>query len=153
PVRKIDERHGIRELFLREPEHWPPPRCPGLPGGTGWLSWDHFFRVINRGLKAAQRKGWTPWRKRAIAAARDWMLARFRKSDGLGAIFPPVIFSIIALKALGYADDSVEVAECLRQLDGLTIHEDATTARLQPCLSPVWDTGLVMRALAAAGVP
>ena len=82
------------------------------------------------------------------------MLARFQKSDGLGAIFPPVVFSTVALKALGYADDSPEVVECLRQLDRLAIDDpgDGTT-RLQPCFSPVWDTGLVMRALAVAGVP
>ena len=104
PVRRIDPEHGIHELFLREPEHWPPPRCPGLPGGTGWLSWDHFFRMINRLLKFGQRKGLMFWRKRAIEAAKNWMLARFQKSDGLGAIFPPVVFSTVALKALGYAD-------------------------------------------------
>ncbi len=56
PVRQIEPQRGIRELFLREPEHWPPLRCPGLPGGTGWLSWDHFFRVVNRLLKLGQRK-------------------------------------------------------------------------------------------------
>ena len=93
-------------------------------------------------------------RKRAIEAAKQWMLARFQKSDGLGAIFPPVVFSTVALKALGYADDSPEVVECMRQLDRLTIDDPSNgTTRLQPCFSVVWDTGLVMRALALAGVP
>ncbi len=154
PVRFIEPQRGIHELFLGEPDQWPPLRCAGLPGGTGWLSWDHFFRLINRMLKFGQRSGLMPWRKRAIEAAKDWMLARFQKSDGLGAIFPPVVFSLVALKALGYADQSPEVVECLRQLERLTIDDpgDGTT-RLQPCFSPVWDTGLVMRALAVAGVP
>ncbi len=62
PVRTVDPQHGIHELFLKEPEHWPPLRCPGLPGGTGWLSWDHFFRAINRLLKFGQRKGLMFWR-------------------------------------------------------------------------------------------
>ena len=46
-----------------------------------------------------------------------------------------------------------EIVECLDQLQRLTIDDpgDGTT-RLQPCFSPVWDTGLVMRALAVAGV-
>ena len=154
PVRAVEPSRGIRELFLREPENWPPLRCPGLPGGTGWWSWDHFFRLINRLLKFGQRRGLMFWRKRAIEAARDWILARFQKSDGLGAIFPPVVFSTVALKALGYADDSPEVVECMRQLDRLTIDDPAEgTTRLQPCFSPVWDTGLTMRALALAGVP
>jgi squalene-hopene/tetraprenyl-beta-curcumene cyclase len=154
PVRKIEPERGIHELFLRDPEHWPPLRCPGLPGGTGWLSWDHFFRVINQVLKFGQRKGWMPWRKKAVEAARQWILARFHKSDGLGAIFPPVIFSVVALKALGYDDQSPEVLECMKQLKRLSL-DDARegTTRIQPCLSPVWDTGLTMRALALAGVP
>jgi squalene-hopene/tetraprenyl-beta-curcumene cyclase len=154
PVRPIEPSRGIRELFLRDPEHWPPLRCPGLPGGTGWLSWDHFFRVINRVLKFGQRKGLMFWRKRAIAAAKSWILARFQKSDGLGAIFPPIVFSTLAFKALGYADDSPEVAECLKQLERLVIDDaEDRVARVQPCLSPVWDTGLAMRALALSGVP
>ena len=154
PVRPIEPERGIHELFLHEPEHWPPLRCPGLPGGTGWLSWDHFFRLINQVLKFGQRKGWMPWRKKAVEAARQWILARFHKSDGLGAIFPPVIFSVVALKALGYGDESPEVLECMKQLKRLSL-DDARegTTRIQPCLSPVWDTGLTMRALALSGVP
>ena len=48
-------------------------------------------------------------RQRALAAAERWMTTRFAHSDGLGAIFPPIIWSIIALKCLGYADDSAEM--------------------------------------------
>ncbi len=60
----------------------------------------------------------------------------------------------MALKALGYDDDSPEVRECMKQLRRLTL-DDARegTSRIQPCLSPVWDTGLTMRALAVADVP
>ena len=47
PVRRIEPRLGIRELFLQEPEEWPPLRCPGLSGGTGLLSWDRFFRTVD----------------------------------------------------------------------------------------------------------
>ena len=154
PVHPVEPHRGIHELFLSEPEQWPPLRCPGLPGGTGWLSWDHFFRMINRLLKFGQRRGLMFQRKRAIEAAKNWMLSRFQKSDGLGAIFPPVVFSTVALKALGYADNSPQVLECLRQLERLAINDPSDgTTRLQPCFSPVWDTGLVMRALALSGVP
>jgi squalene-hopene/tetraprenyl-beta-curcumene cyclase len=38
------------------------------------------------------------------------------------------------------------------QLHALTI-EQQHTARLQPCLSPVWDTALALRALAVSGLP
>ena len=34
------------------------------------------------------------------------MLDHFADSDGVGAIFPPIIYTIISLRCLGYADDS-----------------------------------------------
>ena len=151
PVTQIDLRLGIRELFLRDPRDWPPLRCPGLKGGTGLLSWDRFFRTIDRGWKWCQRYGVLPLRRRALAAAERWILARFEGSDGLGAIFPPMIWSVVALKCLGYEDDSPEMIYCHERLAGLVI-EDEDTARLQPCKSPVWDTAISLRALSSGGV-
>lgn len=151
PVTQVEPRLGIRELFLRSPRAWAPLRCPGLPGGTHLLSWDRFFRVVDRGWKWCQRHGVLPLRRAALNAARRWMCERFEGSEGLGAIFPPMVWSVIALRSLGYADDSPEMQYCQRHLEGLII-EDAETARLEPCKSPVWDTALAMRALAEAQV-
>lgn len=154
PVRKLAVQVGIRELFLKAPEDWAPLRCPGLPGGTGLVSWDRFFRSVDRLLKWCQGQGWLPLRSRAIRAAEEWMLARFERSDGLGAIYPPIVWSIVALKSLGYADDSPALAECFRQLEDLVLEDEAKgTTRLQPCKSPVWDTAIAIRALAAGGLP
>jgi squalene-hopene/tetraprenyl-beta-curcumene cyclase len=153
PVRQIEPRLGIRELFLREPEDWPQLRCPGLTGGTGLLSWDRLFRTTDTLLKWCQRHRLLPLRRRAIAAAEKWMLERFQGSDGLGAIYPPIIWSILALKCLGYDDDSPQLRYCHQQLADLTIDdEEAPTLRIQPCKSPVWDTAITLRALSASGV-
>ncbi len=151
PSAKLDERLGIRELFIRPPHDWPPLRCPGSKGGTGLFSWDRFFRLVDRALKFCQRHNWSLLRRRALNVAEQWMLERFSGSDGLGAIFPPIIWSIVALKCLGYADDSPEVLYCHQQLEDLCIEENGTI-RLQPCKSPVWDTALSLRAVAAAGL-
>jgi len=154
PVRRLEPRQGIRELFIREPENWPPLRCPGLKGGTGPLSWDRFFRTIDGLLKWCQRRRFLPLRKKALAAAERWMITRFDQSDGLGAIYPPIVWSIVALKCLGYPDDSPESEYCRKQLRDLQLDDLKTgTTRLQPCKSPVWDTAITIRALAAAGVP
>lgn len=153
PVRRLPPRLGIRELFLKEPENWPPLRCPGLSGGTGLFSWDRFFRGVDATAKFCQRRRWLPLRRKALAAAERWMLARFDHSDGLGAIYPPIVWSIVALKCLGYPDDSPEVRYCHEELDKLTLEDEATgTTRVQPCKSPVWDTAISVRALAASGV-
>jgi len=153
PVRRLEPRLGIRELFLSEPENWPALRCPGLSGGTGLFSWDRFFRTVDRLFKWCQRHRVLPLRRRALLAAQQWMVSRFDQSDGLGAIYPPIVWSIVALKCLGYPDDSPEMEYCHRQLQGLVLEDkEAGTARLQPCKSPVWDTAITLRALAAAGV-
>ncbi|OHB70373.1 MAG: squalene--hopene cyclase [Planctomycetes bacterium RBG_13_63_9] len=153
PVCQIDPRRGIRELFLKAPQDWPPLRCPGLQGRTGWLSWDRFFRTTDAILKWCQRHRLLPLRSRAIAKAEKWMLERFRDSDGLGAIYPPIVWCILALRCLGYDDDSPEMQQCLGQLDDLVIDDhDAETVRLQPCKSPVWDTAITLRAISASGI-
>lgn len=153
PTRKIAPQLGIRELFMREPENWPPLRCAGLPGGTGLFSWDRFFRGVDGLLKWCQRRRLLPLRKRAIRAAEAWMLKRFERSDGLGAIYPPIVWSIVALKCLGYADDSPEVQYNHTQLEDLILRDEETGAlRLQPCKSAVWDTAITLRSLASGGI-
>ena len=153
PVRHIDVKQGVRELFLKEPDEWPPLRCPNLPGGTGLFSWDRLFRTIDRCFRWAHRHRITPKRTHAIKLAKEWMLKRFEGSDGLGAIFPPIVWSLVALKCLGYADDSPEVTQCYEELDALKIKDPKTgSLRLQPCKSPVWDTAITLRSLTAAGV-
>ncbi len=153
PVRRIEPARGIRELFLQAPRHWPPLRCPGMSGSTGPLSWDRFFRIVEGMLKWGQRLRLMPWRRRAIAAAGRWMLQRFEHSDGLGAIYPPIVWSIVALKCLGHDDESEPLQYCYKQLGDLVIDDPAAgTARLQPCKSPVWDTAIALRALRSSGV-
>jgi len=151
PARHVEPSLGIRELFVQSPENWPPLRAPGLKGGTGLLSWDRFFRQLDKTLKLCERWRLLPLRAKALRSARRWMLDRFDKSEGLGAIFPPMIWSVIALKCLGYDDDSPEMEYCHDQLDALVI-DQRSTARLQPCKSPVWDTANTLRALADCGV-
>ena len=118
------------------------------------MSWDRFFRTVDRLLKWCQRHRLLPLRRKALAAAERWMLARFDQSDGLGAIYPPIVWSIVALKCLGYPDDSPEVRYCHRAVARTWCWRtrQTGTARLQPCKSPVWDTAIAVRALAASGV-
>jgi squalene-hopene/tetraprenyl-beta-curcumene cyclase len=150
PVRQLAPEQGIRELFLHEPEDWLPLACPGKEAG-GLVSWTRLFRGLDRAIKLGERWRLLPLRRRAIAAARQWTLDRCADSDGLGAIFPPIIWTAIALKSLGYRDDSPEVQYNLDQLDALMLDGERST-RLQPCKSPVWDTAIAMRALCESGL-
>ncbi len=73
-------------------------------------------------------------------------------SDGLGAIFPPIINTIMAFRCLGYGLDDPRLLAQSRELEKLEI-EDDETLRVQPCFSPVWDTAIAVPALVASGVP
>jgi squalene-hopene/tetraprenyl-beta-curcumene cyclase len=95
---------------------------------------------------------WKPFRKPALARARRWLLTHLERTEGLGAIYPAMVNSIFALLALGYpADDPLT----LREVNHLRCFEieDEDTIRLQPCVSPVWDTAIVMNSLQEAGFP
>jgi squalene-hopene/tetraprenyl-beta-curcumene cyclase len=151
PVRQIEPERGIRELFLTDPLTWPYPRCPGLKKSNRLVSWENFFHSLDKVFKFLQRNHLLPFHRWAINTAKRWMIERFSASDGLGAIFPPMIWSIVALRCLGYADDSPEMQYCRGRLWDLVIEQDHS-ARLQPCKSPVWDTALTMRALADSGL-
>lgn len=142
PVRHLPPGQRIDELFADSPR---APRERRLGGDDGWA---RFFRAVDRILKACDALGLRPLRSRAVAECRRWMLERFDGSDGLGAIFPPILWSIVALRAFGCPDDAPELRECWRQLEGLIEQEEDGTTRIEPCRSPVWDTALTLRALA-----
>ncbi|MDB4663705.1 squalene--hopene cyclase, partial [Verrucomicrobia bacterium] len=76
---------------------------------------------------------------------------RFEGADGLGAIWPSMLNSLIAMKAMGYEDDHPQVLRAERELKKLE-HETETEVRIEPCLSPVWDTAIACAALSASGV-
>jgi squalene-hopene/tetraprenyl-beta-curcumene cyclase len=140
PVRQIPDSHGIGELFSLVDRSGPPPA-----GGSD--VWSRFFRVLDRFIKACDAIGFRPLRSRAVAACRAWMLERFDGSDGLGAIFPPIVWSIVGLRAMGCEDDSPEVQECWAQLERLIEPQPDGSLRVEPCRSPVWDTAITLRGI------
>ena len=78
------------------------------------------------------------------------MLDRTRYTDGLGAIYPAMMYFIMALDALGYPDDHPDLIEARRQFDDLLIETD-DAFYFQPCVSPVWDTAIAAFALGEMG--
>ncbi len=100
-----------------------------------------------------------PWlRKLALKKAEKWMLERLEMSDGLGAIYPAMMNAIIALRCLGYSDDDPQVIRARDEFEKLGIEDPGVpdysepTFRMQPCMSPVWDTAYAVFALGEAGV-
>ncbi len=126
-----------------------------LPPDPDRISLRNFFLWLDRLHKFAEvfaEHGIHPFRKLALKKCEKWMLERFEGSDGLAAIFPAMLNSLIALKALGYADDHPEVLRAERELKRLE-HETENSVRIEPCFSPVWDTAIVSICLSESGVP
>nr|UXE44381.1 squalene--hopene cyclase [uncultured bacterium] len=149
-VTPLSSALGVKELFLRDGAEREAPASARTQGRL--FSWRNVFRICDRLLKAYEWLIPLSWRRRSVRAAEKWMIDHFDGSDGLGAIFPPMVYTLMALRCLGYADDAPEFRWAEKHLDDLII-EEGDMIRLQPCVSPVWDTAISMIALAEAGIP
>src|SRR5678816_2894554 len=148
PTRPLDQGVTLNELY-REGFH---ERDLALPRDPQRFTLRNFFLWLDRFHKWIENHNIHPFRKRALRKAERWMLDRFEGTDGLAAIFPAMLNSLIALKALGYPDDHPEVLRAERELKKLE-HETEDSVRIEPCFSPVWDSAIVMIALAESGLP
>jgi len=148
PACEVPPGRSIEELVVdSEPAGRPAP--PRLGRERFWRG---AFTLMDRALHAIERLGWTPLRRQALRKAEAWILKRLEKSGGLGAIFPPIINTIIALRCLGYPMDDPTLVSQMDELERLEI-EDEKTLRVQPCFSAIWDTALAILSLREAGLP
>jgi squalene-hopene/tetraprenyl-beta-curcumene cyclase len=148
PFKKIPEEMHIDELFVggrdRSRMH--------LEWSERFISWRNFFLVIDRMVHWFEAVHIRPLRSIALKKAEKWMLERFEMSDGLGAIYPSIVNSILAMRCLGYSMDDPQMIRAMDEFEKLGIEEE-DTFRMQPCMSPVWDTAYAVFALGEAGVP
>ena len=151
PTRALPPGLGIDELYRDERERHRLTNVTGAPPG-----WRHFFGALDRVLKLAPALGATPFRRLALRRAERWLLDRAGQdgpaaTDGLGAIFPPMVYLQIALYAMGYRREHPVIRRAERELEDLFIEEDGMV-RIQPCFSPVWDSGIALYALTECGL-
>jgi len=155
PFKKLSAEQGIDELFV---------------GGRAnsnlrlrfdrkkLISWRNFFICTDRLMHWAEAVHIRPLRRLALKKAEEWMLERFEMTDGLHAIYPAMLNSIIALRCLGYSEDDPQVIRARDEFEKLGIEEGPTedcaepTFRMVPCMSPVWDTAQAITALGDAGI-
>jgi squalene-hopene/tetraprenyl-beta-curcumene cyclase len=136
----------VDELFSA-----PGAKPRSLAWDKGSLSWKNFFLAVDRGVKMYERLPWKPLRAAALARARKWMFEHLERSEGLATILPAMINSIFAMLAEGADTTDPLVAREIGFLAGYEI-EEQDTLRMQPCISPVWDTAIAMVSLEEAGL-
>jgi squalene-hopene/tetraprenyl-beta-curcumene cyclase len=138
---------GIAELFL------VPPDQHGiyLTNPTG-SRWGDLFLGLDKVLKRVEPLFPKGARQRAIQMAMGWSIERLNGEDGLGAIYPAMANMVMAFDALGYPADDPRVVTAKAAIRKLLTF-DGERGYCQPCLSPIWDTGLAAHALLEAGEP
>lgn len=142
PQRPVPEGFSIQELFA--------PGTMEFPNDEGFWSWRNFFLKTDKLGKFWERHGSRSLRTQAIRRAEQWMLERTKNSDGLAAIYPSMMYVVMALDVLGYPPDHPDVVEATNQFMRLMVDRDSKFF-FQPCFSPVWDTGIAAHALGEAG--
>ncbi len=146
PNWRLPEGVGVENLF-REPGAMPH----SFQRTKNLISWRNFFLVVDRLVKLYDRLPWNPVRQTALDHARQWMHERMERSEGLGAIYPGMMNTICALVC-----DEADATDPLvaREIEFFERYEieEGDTIRIQPCISPVWDTAIAMVSLQEAGL-
>ncbi len=149
PTRQLPAEKQLHELYPAgtEGNDFTPSK------DHRWMTWRNFFLRVDRLLKWSDRVGFRPLRDLAMERAVEWMKVRMGEgSDGLAAVFPAMLNSIIAMQALGHDERSTPLlAKAICDFQGLFV-EDPQDFRIQPCLSPVWDTAINLIALAESSL-
>ena len=104
------------------------------------------FNHVDRAIKLWEKRGLKNVRAKAIREAERWMLERTRYTEGLGAIYPGMMYTIMAMQSLGYAEDHPDLLEAVRHFENLIL-ESESRFQFQPAVSPIWDTAICAYAL------
>jgi len=147
PTRHLPAEVSLHESTRRSEQAGP---APALAQAARVLA--EFFLCCDRLLKRLR-----PFKSSRSASApaqvRGMLVEHIGEgSDGLGAIFPAMLNSILALKALGYSNSPRARERRKRDFEGLFM-DDPADFRIQPCPLTVWDTAITTIALADSGVP
>jgi squalene-hopene/tetraprenyl-beta-curcumene cyclase len=160
PVCRIPREQGIDELYVNPRTQVRYRQFPPFNKDQGWFTPHNLFVVLDAVLKVYDRMPVSWLREKALHGAATWMLEHLKGSGGLGAIYPAMANSIVALRCLGYHVDDPLVQKALREIEDLEVYDSigigeqrVETLHLQPCHSPIWDTSLLMNALVEAGMP
>jgi squalene-hopene/tetraprenyl-beta-curcumene cyclase len=131
---------GIRELFTVAPEQ-----------ERNYFS--HVKTPLGKAILGLERIGFMleplipkSMRRRATQKALDWFVERLNGVDGLGGIFPAMVNAYEALDLMGYPPEHEHRRIAREAIDRLLVFKE-DHAYCQPCVSPIWDTGLSSLAL------
>lgn len=147
PVRKLPVERRLDELF-------PDGRDKmdySIPRKKRTLSWEGFFLLVDRLLRAYVKSPLHPGRETAVKVCIEWIIKHQEADGAWSGIQPPWVYSLMALNVEGYPLEHPVMASGLRALDAHWSYERNGGIYIQASESPVWDTLLSMLALIDCG--
>jgi len=143
PKKPVPDGFTLDELYL-------PGRALRLSRDEKLFTVHNAFLAVDKFLKLWERHGPKSVRRYAVKKCAEWMIERLEGSDGLGAIYPAMQYSVMALDVLGLSPEDPRRANALDEFFRLMV-DDERGFYFQPCFSPVWDTAIASFALSEAG--
>lgn len=134
----------IRELFVT-----PPEAVKDWIRGPYRSVWGRAFKGLDAVLRPVLPFIPTKTHEKAIKAAIDFIEPRLNGEDGLGAIYPAMANVVMMYRALGVPDEDPRAVTAWKAVQKLLVIKD-DEAYCQPCVSPIWDTGLSGHAMIEA---
>ncbi len=113
--------------------------------------WTDAFVWLDNAFKWAEKSNIIPFRDEGLKAAEEWVLERQEATGDWGGIIPAMLNSLLALRTLNYDVDDPIIQRGFSAIDNFAIEEE-NSYRIQPCISPVWDTAWALRALVESGL-
>lgn len=144
PVFKTTPKLSLDELYVEGRDQ--VSFSPKLKG-----DWTDIFLALDGAFKLAEQFNLVPFREEGLKAAERWMLERQEPTGDWGGIIPPMLNALLMMKTLNYSVNDPTVRRGFEAVARFAV-ETEDTYWIQPCLSPVWDTALAVRALAESGL-
>ncbi len=133
----------VQELFRR-----PPATIRNWICGPYRSVWGRVFAGLDRFIRPLVPFIPRSVHEKAIRVTIDFIEKRL-SGGGLGAIYPAMANVIMMYRTLGVPDDDPRVVQAWEAVHGLLVVKE-DEAYCQPCVSPVWDTGLSSLAMLEA---
>jgi len=143
-ARPVPDGFTLEELLV-------PGVTLALPRDDGFFNRRNTFLRIDKVFKWWERYGSGAIRQRAIRKCMEWVVERTRYTDGLAAIYPPMMYTVMAMDLLGYSPEHPDRNEAENQFANLMV-DDGKRFFFQPCFSVVWDTAIAAHALGESGM-
>ncbi|GCD73804.1 squalene-hopene cyclase [Acetobacter pasteurianus NBRC 3299] len=144
PVAANPRQIHVRELFVT-----PPEKVQDWIRGPYRSAWGYVFKGLDSVLRPVVPFIPEKTHKKAIKAALDFIEPRLNGKDGLGAIYPAMANVVMMYRAMGVPDEDPRAKTAWEAVRALIVEKD-DEAYCQPCVSPIWDTGLSGHAMIEA---